>query len=97
MQITYKKQCYFYRKNNDQRAYCLIARPCCFSCSLYIRKIDGLDVKDHLNISLSTLTGRRSVFISMLALGVSFLTLALKITESFKEQTDSIFRFLLSK
>lgn len=55
-----------------------------------MRKIEGLELQHHVNLVVTVLSAKRSVFFSTLALLVAILTLALKILESFLDQIESL-------
>lgn len=65
-------------------------------CGYYIRKIEGLDIKDHLDLALLATSERRSVFFSLMALVISLILLAFKIFKTFSEQVDQFFQRMFS-
>lgn len=93
--LIYRKTCYFYRKTPDGSRICAVNKRCCFTCPLFTRKIEGLDLKDHVNVALVAITARRSVLFSFLALIISMLTLAFKIIESFSAEVGNLFQHIL--
>ena len=57
---------------------------------MYIPKIEGLDLKEHVNVALVAITGRRTVAFSFFALVISLITLTLKIIETFHDEVKSL-------
>lgn len=73
------KTCHF-----NVRGKCALNRGSCCFCSHHIKDIDGIyEMKDYINIVTTRNNTRNALSISILALIISFLTLLLKIIESF--------------
>ena|ERR1700733_11527979 len=90
MKIIYLKNCCFYRKESDGSISCALNKRICFSCPFYIRKIQGLDLAQHIGLILTVVAARRGLFFSMLALLLSIFTLALQIAHSFSNEFESL-------
>ena len=89
--FIHKTACCFYRKVAPrERSGCVLRRQLCLSCPMYIPKIEGLDLKEHVNVALVAITGRRTVAFSFFALVISLITLTLKIIETFHDEVKSL-------
>ena len=70
--------CYFKKKGK-----CVLNKSICCLCNHKIEEIDGIsDMKDYVNIVTIKNNSRKTYFISILALIISFVTLILKIFEA---------------
>jgi hypothetical protein len=73
----YKFDCYFYRVNNDE-IICVANKQFCFCCPLKIKKIENLDIKEHISLSYGQIRADRAFMISIIAVTISFLSFILK-------------------
>ena len=82
MQLIYQQACYFFRRDAQQAPTCGANGRFCLSCALYIRRVEGLDAKDHLNLVYSRMNVRTAFLFSLLSLLVSSLALSVSIVHS---------------
>lgn len=97
MKFIYRKHCCFYRKAQDGKSSCALNSFVCFTCPYFLKKIEGLDLQQHVNVTFTAVAARRGMFFAMLALIVSLVTLGLKITESFSTEIGSLMERLLGR
>ncbi len=81
MTFISRKKCYFYRVDGKQNRSCAVNKSWCFLCSMYVIKISGLDLKEHVNLAFLAINGRRALLFSMLALICSSIMIVLKLFE----------------
>ena len=71
----YNKRCFFFRRDPRGLSQCAANCVCCFLCSFSVRRIEGLDVKDHVQLVGCRQSYWTSLLFSAVALLVSFAAL----------------------
>ena len=89
MERIYKKTCYFYMLDSKMEPRCSANRKLCLGCSFNIRRIDNLDLKDHLGLAYTRITVRRALLFSILSLVLSIVTLTLKVVDELRDIAKS--------
>jgi len=73
-----RADCFFYRKSGE-KATCAVHGRMCLFCNLFVRPVEGLDTKDHINLVHVRNHGQWAMAFGLLALIISAITLALKL------------------
>lgn len=72
------KKCFFFITNGN----CMIDKSHCLFCSGYQKKIEDLDLRDHLNLAIAKQSSRASLLIAWLALLVSLASVYVDVTNA---------------
>lgn len=80
----YEKGCAFY----ESESRCLLNFRVCFFCSFYLKRIDMLQPKEHINLIFTKLSFSRAYMFSLLAIVFSLVNLM----QLFLSRSDDISR-----
>jgi len=80
MKSIYKSHCFFYQLVGSSGS-CRLSRSHCVACEMCIRRVDGLDLKDHVLLVNSRVSIRNALLFSALSLGISLVSLCMKLLE----------------
>lgn len=71
----HKKECFFFIAEGK----CMLSKSRCFGCSTYQKRIEQLDLKDHIALITARQANRASLIMSMLALLVSIASIGVDV------------------
>lgn len=80
MNLVYRKSCVFYLTDGAS-AGCAANCRCCCLCPMSIRRIEGLDLKEHLQFVASHNTAKRAFWIAVVSVLISLATFGMKVIE----------------
>jgi hypothetical protein len=73
----YRQHCYFFRREATRDARCAVNHSRCLLCSVFIRKIDTLDLKQHLDLAYYRNAAYRAIFWATMSFGTSVASAAI--------------------
>jgi hypothetical protein len=79
MALVYEKRCVFFHINKNNSGECAACKLTCLLCEFKIKKIKGLDIKDHLSLVFARNNYNLSFLFASVAFAVSIVTLLFEI------------------